>query len=204
MDSKRRDGSRPINRVHSPRRTTWRFAIPSQGPRPCRDTPASLGIHYARRHISGRALKATFPSFGAPVQPTKSPQPQPSHPLPNNTMRWLNLLTASLLPFTALAAKKPTGDRFNDARAKSLSIGHPLKLDDASYAQLTKSPRDYGVAILLTALEPRFGCMLCRDFQPEWDLLGKSWMKGDKNGATRLVFGTLDFVDGKNVFQSVR
>jgi oligosaccharyltransferase complex subunit gamma len=53
-------------------------------------------------------------------------------------------------------------------------------------------------------LEPRFGCMLCRDFQPEWDLLGKSWMKGDKNGATRLVFGTLDFVDGKNVFQSVR
>jgi hypothetical protein len=124
---------------------------------------------------------------------------QPSHPLQNNTMRWLNLLTASLLPFTALAAKKPTGDRFNDARAKSLSIGHPLKLDDASYA-----PRDYGVAILLTALEPRFGCMLCRDFQPEWDLLGKSWMKGDKNGATRLVFGTLDFVDGKNVFQSVR
>ncbi|CAN9176297.1 unnamed protein product [Alternaria alternata] len=118
-------------------------------------------------------------------------------------MRWLNLLTASLLPFTALAAKKPTGDRFNDARAKSLSIGHPLKLDDASYAQLTKSPRDYGVAILLTALEPRFGCMLCRDFQPEWDLLGKSWMKGDKDGATRLVFGTLDFVDGKNVFQSM-
>ena len=119
-------------------------------------------------------------------------------------MRWLQLLTASLLPFTALAAKKSTGDRFTDARAKSLSVGHPLKLDDAGYAQLTKSPRDYGVAVLLTALEPRFGCMLCRDFQPEWDLLGKSWMKGDKDGKTRLVFGTLDFVDGKNTFQSVR
>jgi oligosaccharyltransferase complex subunit gamma len=119
-------------------------------------------------------------------------------------MRWLQLLTASLLPFTALAAKKSTGDRFTDARAKSLSVGHPLKLDDAGYAQLTKSPRDYGVAVLLTALEPRFGCQLCRDFQPEWDLLGKSWMKGDKDGKTRLVFGTLDFVDGKNTFQSVR
>ncbi|EUC51238.1 hypothetical protein COCMIDRAFT_31383 [Bipolaris oryzae ATCC 44560] len=119
-------------------------------------------------------------------------------------MRWFTLLTASLLPFVALAAKKPAGDRFNDARAKSLSTGRPLKLNDASYAQLTKSPRDYGVAVLLTALEPRFGCALCRSFQPEWDLLGNSWTKGDKDGQSRLVFGTLDFVDGKNVFQSMQ
>lgn len=119
-------------------------------------------------------------------------------------MRWLQLLTASLLPFTALAAKKSTGDRFNDARAKSLSVGHPLKLDDAGYAHLTKAPRDYSVAVLLTALETRFGCQLCREFQPEWDLLGKSWAKGDKDGKTRLVFGTLDFVDGKNTFQSMQ
>ena len=118
-------------------------------------------------------------------------------------MRWFQLLTASLLPFVALAAKKPTGDRFNDARAKSLSAGRSLKLNDASYAQLTKSPRDYGVAVLLTALEARFGCALCRDFQPEWELLTNSWMKGDREGQARVVFGTLDFVDGKNVFQSV-
>lgn len=118
-------------------------------------------------------------------------------------MRWLQLLTASLLPFTALAAKKSTGDRFKDARAKSMSAGHPVKLDDVSYAQLTKAPRDYSVAVLLTALETRFGCQLCREFQPEWDILGKSWVKGDKDGKSRLVFGTLDFVDGKNTFQSV-
>jgi oligosaccharyltransferase complex subunit gamma len=117
-------------------------------------------------------------------------------------MRWFQLLTASVLPFAALAAKKPTGDRFDDFRAKSLSSG-PLKLDDASYAQLTKAPRDYSVAVLLTALETRFGCVLCREFQPEWDLLSKSWVKGDKNGGSRLLFGTLDFVDGKNTFQSV-
>jgi oligosaccharyltransferase complex subunit gamma len=54
-------------------------------------------------------------------------------------MRWLQLLTASLLPFTALAAKKASGDRFKDFRAKSLSSGGPLKLDDASYGQLTKA-----------------------------------------------------------------
>ncbi|PSN64431.1 magnesium transporter protein-like protein 1 precursor [Corynespora cassiicola Philippines] len=117
-------------------------------------------------------------------------------------MRWFQLLTASLLPFAALAAKKSSGDRFNDFRAQSLSAGS-VKLDDASYAQLTKAPRDYSVAVLLTALETRFGCVLCREFQPEWDLLGKSWTKGDKQAESRLLFSTLDFVDGKNTFQSM-
>lgn len=117
-------------------------------------------------------------------------------------MRLLQLLTASLLPFTALAAKKASGDRFADFHSKSSS--GPLKLDDASYAQLTEAPRDYSIAVLLTALETRFGCVLCREFQPEWELLGKSWAKGDKQGKSRLVFGTLDFVDGKNTFQKVR
>ncbi|KAF3045253.1 oligosaccharyl transferase subunit ost3/OST6 [Didymella heteroderae] len=118
-------------------------------------------------------------------------------------MRWFQVLTASLLPFTALAAKK-TGDKFTDARAKSLEIGRPLKLDDGGYSSLTKGQRDFSVAVLLTALDTRFGCVLCREFQPEWDLLGKSWTKGDKNGQTRTLFGTLDFVDGKNTFQSLQ
>ncbi|KAF2640411.1 hypothetical protein P280DRAFT_401064 [Massarina eburnea CBS 473.64] len=116
-------------------------------------------------------------------------------------MRWIQILTASLLPFTALAAKKPAADRFNDFLSKSQS--GPLKLEDASYAQLTKSPRDYSVAVLLTAMEARFGCQLCREFQPEWELLGKSWAKGDRKGDSRLLFGTLDFVDGRDTFQSL-
>lgn len=117
-------------------------------------------------------------------------------------MRWLQLLAATLLPFTAIAAKKSTGDRFTDFRAKAGSSG-VLKLEDDSYTKLTRAPRDYSVAILLTALETRFGCQLCRDFQPEWDLLAKSWTKGDREAKSRLLFGTLDFVDGKNTFQSV-
>ena len=136
------------------------------------------------------------------VSPAAAPLTHPHHPSPD-TMRWLQLLTASLLPLTALAAKKSSGDRFKDLRAKSLSNGGPLKLDDASYGQLTKAPRDYSVAVLLTALETRFGCELCRNFQPEWDLLGRSWTKGDKKAEGRLLFGTLDFNDGKNTFQSV-
>lgn len=117
-------------------------------------------------------------------------------------MRFLKGLILSLLPAAALAAKKPAADKFEQFHTKALSSA-PLKLDDSVYAKLTAAPRDYSVAVLLTALESRFGCALCREFQPEWDLLSKSWTKGDKQGDSRLVFGTLDFVDGKNTFQSV-
>ena len=106
-----------------------------------------------------------------------------------------------LIP-AAIAAKAPAKDRFETYHQKSLS-STPLKLRDSTYNTLTKAPRDYSVAVLLTALEPRFGCQLCREFQPEWDLLSKSWIKGDKKAESRLLFGTLDFMDGKDIFQSV-
>ena len=119
-------------------------------------------------------------------------------------MRLLQVLTAALLPLTSLAAKKATGDRFLDLYSKQASNAAPVKLDDKLYDEVTKAPRNYSAAILLTALEARFGCSLCNEFQPEWDLLAKSWTKGDKEMESRLIFGTLDFVDGKNTFQSVR
>lgn len=118
-------------------------------------------------------------------------------------MKFLNVVTALLLPLTALAAKKTPGDAFSDFRSQQLSTGGPLKLSDNEYAKLTSAPRDYSVAVLLTALEARFGCGICHEFQPEWDLLGKSWAKGDKKSESRLVFGTLDFVNGQKTFQSV-
>jgi oligosaccharyltransferase complex subunit gamma len=118
-------------------------------------------------------------------------------------MKVLSLLTAALLPLTSLAAKKAPTDRFTKYHGKALSAASSVKLDDNSYADLTRAPRDYSVAVLLTALEARFGCALCKDFQPEWELLARSWTKGCKAGESRLVFGTLDFTDGKNTFQSV-
>lgn len=113
-------------------------------------------------------------------------------------MRASQLLSALLLPLAVLAAKKPT-DAFGKANAKSF----PVKLDDDKFAELTKTPRDYASIILLTALEPRYGCVACQDFHPEWQLLSQSWQKGDKSGSLRTVFATLDFADGKGTFQSV-
>ncbi|KAK4996368.1 oligosaccharyl transferase subunit ost3/OST6 [Elasticomyces elasticus] len=118
-------------------------------------------------------------------------------------MRVSAVFSAFLLPLVALAAKKTAEDRFQDYHTQQLSSAAPLKLDDTSYPKLTSAPRDYSVAVLLTALESRFGCKLCNDFQPEWDLLAKSWTKGDKEGESRIIFATLNFVDGKNTFQSL-
>ena len=117
-------------------------------------------------------------------------------------MRLLHAAIFALLPFNGSTAKKPSLAVFDDFHSRFLSSA-PLILDDSSYDSLTKAPRDYGVAVLLTALEARFGCVLCRDFQPEWDILAKSWARGDKKGNTRMLFGTLDFTDGKATFQKV-
>ncbi|RDL37457.1 Oligosaccharyl transferase [Venustampulla echinocandica] len=116
-------------------------------------------------------------------------------------MHFFRSIVLALLPTAAFAAKK-TVDRFDKFHAKAL-VSTPLKLDDPLYGQLTAAPRDYSVAVLLTALESRFGCVLCREFQPEWDLLSRGWTKGDKKGESRLLFATLDFMDGKNTFQSL-
>jgi len=117
-------------------------------------------------------------------------------------MHLFKALIVSLLPLVALGARKAPVDKFQQFHTKALSSS-PLKLDDSSYGKLTTAPRDYSVAVLLTALENRFGCKLCQDFQPEWDLLSKSWTRGDKKGESRLIFGTLDFADGKGTFNAV-
>lgn len=112
------------------------------------------------------------------------------------------ILSAALLAAGALGAQKAPVDLFKAHHTKSLSTS-PLKLSESSYRALTTPSRNYSVAILLTALETRFSCQLCREFQPEYNLLAKSWTQGDKAAASRLLFGTLDFNEGREIFVSV-
>jgi hypothetical protein len=116
-------------------------------------------------------------------------------------MRWLSILASSLLSAGALAAKS-SADRFQEFHRKALSSS-PLKLDDALYRRLSSTPREYTAAILLTAMDSRYACQLCREFNPEWELLARSWTKGDKSGASKTILATLDFNDGKDTFMSV-
>ena len=113
-------------------------------------------------------------------------------------MRLLNFLTLALLPFTSLAAKKPASSptAFSTYASKSF----PIEIDEPAYDALTTPPRDYYTAVLLTARPAKYACQICRDFDPEWKILASSWQKGDKKSSSRVVFTTLDFDNGRNVF----
>lgn len=116
-------------------------------------------------------------------------------------MRWSSVL----LPFTLLAAgvlADEPSERFLNLHKKALASA-PIKLDDASYKKATSLPRDYSVAVLLTATDPRFGCQMCREFGPDWNLLASQWTKGDKAGDSKVIFSVLDFNDGRDTFMSV-
>lgn len=115
----------------------------------------------------------------------------------------LSAISALAVAGVSFAEKKSPEQRFKEFHTLSRS-SPALKLNDVSYNSLTANPRDYTVAVLLTAQDARFGCQLCREFQPEWDLVAKSWFKGDRAGESRLLFGTLDFAEGRDVFVSVR
>lgn len=117
-------------------------------------------------------------------------------------MKLLPLLTSLLCAVSGVLSADSTPDRFE--KYHSLSPSAPLELDDSSYDAITSKPRDYHTAVLLTATEARFGCILCREFQPEWELITRSWNKGFNPDSTpRMLFGTLDFLNGKNTFQKV-
>ena len=118
-------------------------------------------------------------------------------------MRLLKFLVASALPLLALAAKKPAASKFDGYLSQAVSSS-PFEIDDASYSDLTSTPRDYTAAVLLTALDARFGCQLCKMFQPEWEILAKSWMKKDRKGDTKVLFATLDFANGRAAFQKLQ
>lgn len=114
------------------------------------------------------------------------------------------LLTVLSLASTSLAAKRTPlgGDVYPTYHKQALSSGS-LSLNDQSFSELTAMPRNHSTLIVLTALEARFGCKMCQEFKPEWNILARSWMNGDKNGESRLLFGELDFERGRGTFEKV-
>ena len=113
-------------------------------------------------------------------------------------MRFFQLLAAAAFTVSAVAAKK-SPSAFDVYHKKQ----SPIILTEQTYDELTSAPRDYYAAVILTALDAKYACGICRDFQSEWDIIAKSWQKGDKKGEHRMLFSTLDFDQGKNVFVKV-
>lgn len=116
-------------------------------------------------------------------------------------MYFSKLLIAAFVFVSAVLAAKKSSSSAYDVYAKKSS---PINLDEPQYTDITSGPRDYYTAVLLTALDAKYACGICRDFQPEWDIIGKSWQKGSKKTDGRVLLGTLDFDQGRNIFLKVR
>ncbi|KIW63055.1 hypothetical protein PV04_09933 [Phialophora macrospora] len=117
-------------------------------------------------------------------------------------MRFLRLLALTALSLGAAvsARKAPKTSKFDTYSSNTA----PFELDETSYNDLTASPRDYSLAVLLTARDAKYACGICRDFDPEWSIVGRSWQKGDRSGHTRVLFSTLDFDQGRSVFMKLQ
>ncbi|KAI9030325.1 hypothetical protein DFJ74DRAFT_748180 [Hyaloraphidium curvatum] len=77
----------------------------------------------------------------------------------------------------------------------------PIRFDGRLFEQVTSKPRNYSTIVVLTALSAEHGCVLCKDFDNELKLVAASW-----NAAkvpSRLYVGSLDFKDGREVFQKM-
>lgn len=111
-------------------------------------------------------------------------------------MRVFQLLAAAFVSISAVSARKA-----NSAFDVYVKKPAPVVLNEQQYEEITSAPRDYYAAVILTALDAKYACGICREFQPEWDIIGKSW---HKKGDHRVLFGTLDFDQGRNVFMKVR
>lgn len=114
-------------------------------------------------------------------------------------------LTALALSTAVTAAKKgasASSSKFDTCLGKQASSA-PFELDEKAYNDLTVAPRDYSLAVLLTARDAKYACKICRDFDLEWKIIGNSWQKADRKGQHRVLLSTIDFDHGRNVFMKV-
>ncbi|RHZ79653.1 hypothetical protein Glove_143g12 [Diversispora epigaea] len=74
-----------------------------------------------------------------------------------------------------------------------------VELDSDLYDEFVAKPRNYSMIILLTAMEPQINCLPCKEFDPEFRLVAKSW-QWSGNDLSRLYFGSLDFKKGREVY----
>lgn len=70
------------------------------------------------------------------------------------------------------------------------------------------SPRDYSVSIILTALNPKYGCQPCISFDKEHKEVAYQWWtnkenKKEKVNQMRHIFAVLDFEKGQEIFKRV-
>ncbi|CAG8714741.1 10084_t:CDS:2 [Cetraspora pellucida] len=109
------------------------------------------------------------------------------------------ILSSFILLLSCYAAKPSLETKvalLNQASSQNLGV---VELDSNLYDEFVAKPRNYSMAILLTALDPQINCIPCKEFDPEFRLVASSWLKSG-NEPSRLYFGVLDFKNGREIY----
>ncbi|KAG1472598.1 hypothetical protein G6F56_001442 [Rhizopus delemar] len=77
-----------------------------------------------------------------------------------------------------------------------------VRLNANTFDRFAEGKRNYGMVVLLTALGSQFKCHPCRELDPEYTLIAKSFQKSKNN--KDLFFGHLDFNDGQAIYHKLQ
>ncbi|KAM0789294.1 hypothetical protein ACM66B_000134 [Microbotryomycetes sp. NB124-2] len=92
----------------------------------------------------------------------------------------------------------PKRERFRQLANSNNGV---VSLNSALYDEITATPRDYSVSVVLTAMSPQFKCAPCQLMQPEYDLVARQWKKQSRSDDNEHFFAVLDFVNGQEIYQ---
>lgn len=109
------------------------------------------------------------------------------------------------MPPVATVAQSALNDRVSKLNDLSRRAA-VLKLNGALFRDLVRAvPRNYSVFVMLTALNPRRGCSICRAAADEYEAVAASWRISGTYGQdpSKMYFTLADFDDASDVFQAV-
>lgn len=111
----------------------------------------------------------------------------------------MNLTLAILQLFVAV-----TGVIANSLRAKDVAqlrtYNGLLKLTDKTFQSVVQGPRDYSIAVLLTAEGVQYGCQFCKIVAPQYELIANSWRTQHPDGR-KLFFAVADIAECPGVYR---
>jgi len=113
-----------------------------------------------------------------------------------------HILALFAVPF-CLAASKDASAIHDELVKLAKANNGVIKLDERTYDMLTSPKRTWSAAIQLTAMDARRRCTPCKEFDPSFREVGRSWSAVPAEHRDSHFFATLDFDNGMTVFQKL-
>lgn len=111
-------------------------------------------------------------------------------------MRFISLIFQLFCAVSGVLAAVMTSEQMRQLKTQNGVI----RLTDKTFSSIVEGPRDYTVAVLLTADGIQYGCQFCKIVSPQYQLVGHSWRKLHPDGKD-LYFAIADIADCPGAYQ---